>query len=217
MNTYANSRFVSVTIGAALAASLFAAAPPVMAASLTAAQIDAVTNLLQAFGADPATIANVQVALEGTTASATSTQVSSGLSSSVGESAQSANGSGCPVLSAGNLQAGSTGDDVSRLQAFLGKDRNIYPEGAVTGYFGSMTEEAVRRWQAAHNVVSTGTPETTGFGIVGPRTRSEMDNEMEVECEGGGAGSTETSASSSASMHESSSGDQAASSTPEGN
>jgi peptidoglycan hydrolase-like protein with peptidoglycan-binding domain len=74
---------------------------------------------------------------------------------------------------------------VSQLQSFLGKDKSIYPEDAVTGYFGNMTLQAVQRWQAAHGIVSSGDPGSTGFGYIGPRTRGEMDKEMETECEQG--------------------------------
>ncbi len=95
---------------------------------------------------------------------------------------------GCTVLSNG-LHIGSsdkgTEGDVTRLQQFLSKDSSIYPEGLVTGYFGPATEDAVRRWQAVHGVVATGTPATTGFGMLGPQTRGEMDREMETECEHG--------------------------------
>lgn len=206
MLIFTRSNLVSLATGAVLATSLLGAAPFAQAASLTAAQIDAITNLLQAFGADPATVANVQAVLEGTATSTVSSQTSGGSGSS-DNSIQSTNSNGCSVLS-GNLHIGSTGDDVSHLQAFLGKDKNVYPEDSVTGYFGRMTEDAVQRWQAAHNVVSTGTPETTGFGFVGPQTRSEMDNEMEMECENGTTHGSDTS-----SMHESNSGDRTASST----
>jgi peptidoglycan hydrolase-like protein with peptidoglycan-binding domain len=44
--------------------------------------------------------------------------------------------------------------------------------GNATGYFGPLTQEAVQKWQAAHGIVSSGTPDTTGYGAVGPSTRS---------------------------------------------
>lgn len=68
----------------------------------------------------------------------------------------------------------NSGGDVTRLQQFLAQDFSIYPEGRVTGYFGPATTRAVQRWQAAHNLVSFGSPKTTGFGSVGPRTRAAM-------------------------------------------
>ncbi len=59
-----------------------------------------------------------------------------------------------------------TNGNVTRLQQFLG--------GRVTGYFGPMTLGLVQRWQASHGLVSSGDPESTGFGYVGPRTRAAM-------------------------------------------
>lgn len=67
-----------------------------------------------------------------------------------------------------------TGEDVANLQIFLAHDKAIYPEGAVTGYFGSATEHAVQRWQAQQKIVSSGTPGSTGYGLVGSRTRSAL-------------------------------------------
>jgi peptidoglycan hydrolase-like protein with peptidoglycan-binding domain len=64
-----------------------------------------------------------------------------------------------------------TGGEVTKLQQFLASDSSIYPEREVTGYFGALTERAVQRWQTAHSVVSSGTPDTTGYGVIGPKTR----------------------------------------------
>ncbi len=90
-------------------------------------------------------------------------------SSGSGQSVSSA----CPLLGV-SLKFGSTGDDVSRLQRFLATDSSVYPEGTVSGYFGARTEAAVQRWQVKNNIVSSGTPGTTGFGVVGPRTAAAM-------------------------------------------
>lgn len=94
-------------------------------------------------------------------------------------------GAGCPLIGR-ILSVGSTGEDVTRLQQFLARDRNIYPEGMVTGYYGALTEAAVKRWQAAYNIVTSGTPSTTGFGQVGPRTAAAMS----LQCSTGSGGST---------------------------
>lgn len=66
----------------------------------------------------------------------------------------------------------TTGGDVTRLQQFLATDHSIYPEGLITGYFGPATLRAVQRWQARAGVVSSGDPDTTGYGYVGPKTRT---------------------------------------------
>lgn len=84
-----------------------------------------------------------------------------------------ANSSSCPQISR-TLRYGSTGSDVSRLQAFLAQDSSVYPEGTVSGYYGSLTQAAVQRWQAKYNIVSSGSPSTTGYGIVGPRTAAAI-------------------------------------------
>ena len=65
---------------------------------------------------------------------------------------------------------GSTGSNVTALQQFLARDRSIYPEAQVTGYYGSLTTTAVQRFQAKYNIVSSGSPSTTGYGRVGPKT-----------------------------------------------
>lgn len=85
----------------------------------------------------------------------------------------------CPFLGK-TLKLGSSGDDVSRLQQFLARDPSIYPEGTVSGYYGSLTEAAVKRWQAKNNIVSSGSADSTGYGVVGPRTAAAMS----VTCSG---------------------------------
>jgi alpha-L-arabinofuranosidase len=69
-----------------------------------------------------------------------------------------------------------TEGEVSKLQRFLSQYPDIYPEGLITGYFGALTQKAVQRWQASRAVVSSGSPETTGFGIVGPKTALSIKN-----------------------------------------
>ncbi|MCE9541632.1 peptidoglycan-binding protein [Candidatus Kaiserbacteria bacterium] len=76
-------------------------------------------------------------------------------------------------LSADDSDA-STGGQVTQLQTFLAQDTSIYPEGLVTGYFGPATLRAVQRWQAKNGVVSSGTPDTTGYGFVGTKTRAAI-------------------------------------------
>jgi len=54
------------------------------------------------------------------------------------------------------LELGNTGADVSILQTFLAKDRTIYPQGLVTGYFGSLTKSAVSNFQARNGIATVG-------------------------------------------------------------
>ena len=77
------------------------------------------------------------------------------------------------TLSLGLTDAKTNGE-VSKLQQFLAQDKTIYPEGLVTGYFGSLTQKAMQRWQARNGIVSSGSPATTGYGVVGPKTRAKL-------------------------------------------
>lgn len=75
----------------------------------------------------------------------------------------------CPHVSR-VLKRGATGADVTRLQQFLALDPAIYPEAQITGYYGALTENAVKRFQCKNKLVCDGTPESTGYGVTGPRT-----------------------------------------------
>lgn len=94
--------------------------------------------------------------------------------------------SSCPLIGR-SLKLGASGDDVTRLQQFLARDPSIYPEGRVTGYYGALTESAVKRWQVKYNIVSTGTAESTGYGVVGPRTAAAISLLCTTGGYGGGA------------------------------
>lgn len=61
-----------------------------------------------------------------------------------------------------SLFRGSSGNDVRQLQEFLAKDKEVYPDGLITGYFGPLTEAAVKRWQEKHDIEAV--------GVIGPRT-----------------------------------------------
>src|SRR3989344_1158615 len=80
---------------------------------------------------------------------------------------QFAHASACPSLS-----LGSTGAAVTALQQLLYNSYNNFP--APPGYFGTIPQAAVRQWQSEHGIVSSGTPATTGWGVVGPRTAVAM-------------------------------------------
>lgn len=63
-----------------------------------------------------------------------------------------------------NLSRGMRGDDVISLQRILDDDGFFHAEH--TGFFGEITEEAVREFQTAHGLPTT--------GFVGPLTRAEL-------------------------------------------
>lgn len=66
------------------------------------------------------------------------------------------------------LKRGSTNQDVLRLQEFLKTMPVVYPEGLVTGYFGPLTEKAIKRFQAKYGIEQV--------GIVGPKTRAQLNS-----------------------------------------
>ncbi|MBI5003563.1 peptidoglycan-binding protein [Candidatus Kaiserbacteria bacterium] len=74
-----------------------------------------------------------------------------------------------------NLSFGSSGDQVSRLQSCLAKlDPSNFSMDNITGFFGNITQQALQNWQSQNNIVASGTPDTTGFGFFGPKTRTAM-------------------------------------------
>lgn len=79
-----------------------------------------------------------------------------------------------PALFTQTLRQGMVNDDVTRLQQLLSTDPSIYPEGIVTGYFGQLTRKAVQQFQSKYSVVSSGDEGTTGYGLVGPKTRAKL-------------------------------------------
>ncbi len=83
---------------------------------------------------------------------------------------------GCaPIAGLGNYRRGSTGSGVQTIQAFLVEEGEMTAD-STTGYFGPMTERALQHWQASNGVVSSGDPQTTGYGVFGPATRAHMAN-----------------------------------------
>lgn len=78
----------------------------------------------------------------------------------------------CPNLYR-NLSFGSRGSDVTGLQTFLITQGDL-AAGNSTGYFGRMTEAAVQKFQVKHGIASSGAAATTGYGVVGPRTRAKI-------------------------------------------
>jgi len=85
-------------------------------------------------------------------------------------SVYSAQSNVCPVLERA-LSLGMSGTDVMDLQRFL-VAQGLLSQGGISGYYEAQTELAVRKWQASHGIVSSGSAETTGYGVVGPRTRT---------------------------------------------
>lgn len=80
----------------------------------------------------------------------------------------------CPQISR-TLSHGSRGSDVTALQQYF-ISIGVLGSSSATGYFGPLTEGAVQEWQASRGIVSSGSPATTGWGVVGPRTRIALAN-----------------------------------------
>ncbi len=82
----------------------------------------------------------------------------------------------CTQTLSSTLGYGDRGQSVTALQQYLrGTGDYTYPE--ITGYYGSVTQEAVQRWQARRGIVASGTPATTGYGRVGPQTRAAINSD----------------------------------------
>ena len=70
------------------------------------------------------------------------------------------------------LYRGLSGNEVTRLQSCL-KTEGLFT-GTPTGYFGRITEGSVKSFQNKYAIVSSGSPFTTGYGLVGQRTRAKL-------------------------------------------
>jgi N-acetylmuramoyl-L-alanine amidase len=66
------------------------------------------------------------------------------------------------------LDEGERNQDVTRLQTFIRDNPSLYPEGLVTGYYGSLTKKAVIRFQSEYGFEQV--------GRVGPATREKMNS-----------------------------------------
>lgn len=71
---------------------------------------------------------------------------------------------------------GTNSEDMKKIQELLATDPAIYPEGKVTGYFGPLTKEAIKRFQTKHNLDAT--------GIVDDETKELMESYLSERMEG---------------------------------
>lgn len=72
------------------------------------------------------------------------------------------------------MDFGAIGAEVIALQIAL-KQEGCFPSYVpATGLFGLITQRAVKKFQAKYGIVSSGTPATTGYGRVGPKTIAQL-------------------------------------------
>lgn len=162
----------------------------------------AVALLAIPFISSAATLNDLQAQLASLLAQIQALQVQNGSSSSASVSTggnASLSGevvSSCPAF-VRSLSVGSTGADVSSLQAFL--DAHGYLNVSPTGYYGPLTAAAVGKWQVASGVITAG---HAGYGVFGPLSRAYFArNCTGTSTTGNGGGTTggSTSANFSAS------------------
>jgi peptidoglycan hydrolase-like protein with peptidoglycan-binding domain len=77
------------------------------------------------------------------------------------------------TASARTLTITMRGDDVRAVQTQL-LSIGLVTMDSVTGYFGTITLAAVQLFQRTYSIVSSGTPASTGYGGVGPKTRAAL-------------------------------------------
>ncbi|MEK9174985.1 MAG: peptidoglycan-binding protein [Patescibacteria group bacterium] len=69
------------------------------------------------------------------------------------------------------LKEGSRGNNVKTLQAILAIDQDIYPESVISGYFGKLTANAVKRFQKKYGIEQA--------GHIGPKTLKKLNELLE--------------------------------------
>ena len=75
------------------------------------------------------------------------------------------------------LRPGDQKIEVNFLQKILNRiGIKVTEIGEETNYFGNTTAAAIKAFQCEQGIVCEGTPSTTGFGIVGPKTRELLNN-----------------------------------------
>lgn len=78
-----------------------------------------------------------------------------------------------------DLERGDTGADVMELQKRLAKEMAVdglpcFRDGEFDQVFGPLTQAAVQRYQTVKGIVLYGTPSSTGYGRLGPKTRASL-------------------------------------------
>lgn len=83
-----------------------------------------------------------------------------------------------------SLSLGLEGSDVTELQNNL-ISLGYLATGKATGYFGSLTEAAVKKFQCDQGLICSGTSITTGYGLAGPKTQAALVSVFSVPIQSG--------------------------------
>ena len=151
-NKSITTKVAAAVVGVLIASGLlFAFAVPAHAA-LTEANISAILALVTSFGVDQATINNINSSLRGLPTSGTPS-----------------GGTGAACTFTRSLTIGSNGTDVTCLQTYLESMGHFTFAGA-KGYFGSITQAAVAKWQVANGV----SPAVGYFGSISQAKYNSM-------------------------------------------
>lgn len=73
-----------------------------------------------------------------------------------------------------DLVLGQFNDDIKKAQTALKREGTFPIYVNETGYFGEITKQAVQKFQKRYGIISWGTPNTTGYGRIGPKTRAKL-------------------------------------------
>lgn len=148
MNRTVRNIFIASLISASLVTSAVFVSP---ASALTTDEIQSqIKELL-------AKIASLQEQIRGSSSGQASTQSSGAISITAVPRI-------CKILPSGGLALGARGESVTGLQEFLKSEG--YLSAQATGYFGPMTRDALRSWQASQNIDQV--------GVLGPITRARI-------------------------------------------
>ncbi|MEK7156153.1 MAG: peptidoglycan-binding domain-containing protein, partial [Patescibacteria group bacterium] len=75
----------------------------------------------------------------------------------------------------------TTEGQVTELQKFLSDYYDLNPADYVSGYFGRLTRDNVRRFQCEKMSICSGDEASTGYGVVGRKTRAAIANACGTE------------------------------------
>lgn len=165
------------------AALIFYVVPvPTQAAILTDAQIQAIISLTSSFGVDAGIVSRIEATLRGNVV------IDAGLGSTLSEVVEPAHPPRpeqwrhmiCKrLLEAQTFPTFGTQSTFAQdLQDFLASE-GFFNE-TTTGYFGTITREAIGKWQEEHGIVIA-RDVAQGWGVFGPKTREQI----KKWCDGG--------------------------------